>query len=350
MGIESISLIVAAFVSGSLGVAALMRNFRSRLCLAFALFAGTLFIHDALSVLESFDSVFTYPNLHTTTVLFLGPFTLLLLQEVFPKPTLKIYRGTWGYLALVVGVALVLLFEVFPKWETIIGLLSHVLFLIPATLWIIGLQSAERQSNLSREKVRLRFGIWGAVFTLAFFSTDALAFSGYPVPPLGTFARSLYLLFLFQTFIQRDLLTKQEVVARLALFGMVTVMFSIVYSLLVSWVGDRQDLFYFNTLIASFVIMVLYEPVRGITLRLTRRLLLRKNTMMEEELNRLSSDLLGMVEPLGLAKRITDSLQKCLGVESASLYLLDRDGLSYVRIGQEGEMLFLSFFIEYMII
>src|SRR5206468_3336837 len=106
-----------------------------------------------------------------------------------------------------------------------------------------------------------------------------------------------------------------------------------IYWLLVSWVGDKRDLFFFNTLIASFVIIVLFDPIRKVTSRFTRKLFLRRNAMLEDELNRLSIDLMGSVEPAELSRRIGATIQRSVGMEFSALYLLEKDGLSYVRVG-----------------
>ena len=159
-----------------------------------------------------------------------------------------------------------------------------------------------------------------------------LHFSGVQVPPLGTLARVLYLIFIFLTFIQKELVTAEEVVAKLALFGGIALMLSTIYSLLVSWVGDQPGLFFFNTVIASFVSIVLFDPMRKFTARFTRKLFLQRNAQLEDEMNLLSQELMGLVEPTDMSRRIGAALKRGIGVEAAALYLLERDGLSYVCV------------------
>ena len=197
---------------------------------------------------------------------------------------------------------------------------------------MILLWKAEHQTQLTRERLRLRYALWGGAITIVFFFTDFGQFLGLHIPPLGTLARVVFLLFMFQTFIQKELMTSEEVVAKIALFGGLALILSTIYAMLVSWVGDQPDLFFFNTLIASFVILVLFDPIRNLTLKLTRKLFLRRNAMLEDELNALSLELMGIVEPVELSRRISLSLRRCFGMGVSSLYLLERDGVSYVRV------------------
>jgi len=358
MGIETVSLIIAAFVNGSLGIAALMRNFRSRLCIWFAVLCGILFAHDTLGVLESFDAAgrFASPKLHSLTILLAGLAVLLFLREIVPGLQKNLQKFFWGYLA-VIGLS-VLLMSVgqYSKVSLVVSVFSHLIFLVPSIIWMVSLARAEKVASLTRERLRLRYAFLGSVVTLAFFLTDAIHFAGVSVPPLGTLARVFYLLFLFQIFIRKELIAAEEVVARIALFGGIAVILSTIYMLLVSWVGDRPDLFFFNTLIASFVIIVLFDPIRNLTATVTRKLFLTRNAILEQELNALSIDLMGIVEPVDLSKRISVFLRKCLGVESSALYLLDRDGLGYVRLDPPGKSPFVeelsasSSLVEYMVL
>jgi two-component system, NtrC family, sensor histidine kinase HydH len=337
MGIETVSLIIAAFVSGSLGIAALMRNFHSRLCIWFAAFCGTLFAHDAMTILESFDSVSQYgsPRLHILTTLVLGPVALFCLRELVPMYGRRLQKLIWIYLGGVAFCLVLMAIEKDSRVTSMLLTLSHIFFLFPTAVWMITLSKAERQTELTRERLRLRYALWFGAITIVFFLTDLLHVFGIHIPPLGTLARVVFLMFMFQTFIQKELMTSEEVVAKISLFGGLALILSTIYAMLVSWVGDQPDLFFFNTLIASFVILVLFDPIRNLTLKFTRKLFLRRNAMVEDELNALSVELMGIVEPAELSRRIALSLRRCLGMGSSSLYLLESDGLSYVRVSFE---------------
>ncbi len=226
------------------------------------------------------------------------------------------------------------------KWGNIQVALSHFSILIPAFFSVLIFSRAEKAKELTRERLRLRNAKWGALISIAFFLTDALRMSGViDVPPLGTLGRTLYLFFIFQTFIQRELLTVDEILTKMVQFSGVALMLSSIYLLLLSWVGDQKGLFFFNTFIASFVVIVLFDPIRTQATWLTRKILLKRNFLLESELTKLSNELLGVVDPLEISRRLAVTLKKTLGVKEANLYLLDRDQLSYVGFGSLTESL-----------
>jgi two-component system sensor histidine kinase HydH len=341
MGVETVSLIIAAFVSGSLGIASLMRNFRSRLCVAFALVSGVFFAHDALSVIESFDlgAGFLTPILHLVAVLLIAPASFVLLEQLTPKYRRVLRRLEYGYLPLLLGLTLLMSLDAYRRFTPWLLLLSHLTLIFPAAIWLTALARSRAKTTLARERYRLSYAYTGAIVVAALFVSDALHFSGLGVPPVGTLARILYLIFLFQVYIQKELMTSEEVVAKIALFGALAVILSTIYVMLVSWVGDRAGLFFFNTFIASFVILVLFDPIRTLTSRFTRRFFLRRNTMLEEEINSLSMELMGSVlEPAELSEQLRTALRRALDVERAALYVKDREGLCFVRADPEREL------------
>jgi signal transduction histidine kinase len=350
MGIQTVSFIVAAFVDLSLGVAALMRNFRSRLCVAFGFLFLILFVHDAVSVLEGFNNVSAYPAIITLSTLALGSGVIWLLGELLPAFQKRVFRFLWVYPPLLLGALYWMAARDFGKSSWIFVLGARLLTLLPAFLWLSALLRAHVQSKLTRERLRLKYAFLGGALVLCFYLFDVSSFAGFPLPEFGTLARTLYALFIFQTFIQKELVTAEEVVAKIALFSGIALIFAIFYSLLVSWVGDRPGLFFFNSLIASFGVIVLFDPVRNFTSRLTRKLFLEKNTALEDELGRLSSELVGIVEPLELHRRIDRALKASLGVSESRLFVAQADELSLTLVEGDLEIPMSSPLIEYMVL
>ncbi|MCX6102525.1 MAG: ATP-binding protein [Proteobacteria bacterium] len=335
MRIETVSHIIAAFVSGSLGVAALLRNFKSRLTLSFTVLMLALTIHDFIGILRGFSSYETWVGLSWQ-----GFFALLVGLPLlwFGKELLGQTENILGKCAsfYIPFLVLVLLFMSFPTYtqnQVSLNFASHTALLIPFIIFLLALDKASHEVSLPREKMRLHFAALGGVVALSVFVTDTLHYSGVEnMPPLGTLARILYSIFIFHTFIQKELMTSEEVFTKLTLFGGIALVLTLIYATLVSWVGDQSGLFYFNTFIASFVIMILFEPIKKLVTKSTRRLFLRRNLLLEEELNLFLEGLVGTFEPLELAIRIQGVLKKCLGIENCQLFLLEKDGLSYSRI------------------
>ena len=68
--------------------------------------------------------------------------------------------------------------------------------------------------------------------------------------------------FLSQTLQRHRLLDLHEFLGKIVVVTALGLVLVAIYGGLVSWVGDRPELFYFNTVVASFVILSLFEPMR----------------------------------------------------------------------------------------
>ncbi|MFM8270059.1 MAG: ATP-binding protein, partial [Pseudomonadota bacterium] len=249
-----------------------------------------------------------------------------------PHGSRLIEKTKWFYLLLLGSIGLVSFLPTYSRWAGFLIAVTETTYLIPAYLWTAILVKSENQEVLPREKLRFRYAAWGLVIVIALHLTDTLYFADLSnIVPLGTLARSVYLIFLFQLFIQRELLTAQELLSRVFLFGSISLVLSGIYWLLVSWVGSRPGLFLFNTVVASFAILVLFEPLKSAVSRLMNKLFLRRNVQLESELNILAEDLRGIADPRELSQKIALSLKKVLSIDRAVLFLLEKDGLSYVR-------------------
>lgn len=331
MGVETTSLTISAFVCGALSIAALLKNPRSSVCISFSALNFSLFLHDLFCVIERYQSVipFNSPELHGASILAAGPTSLWFLFSIMPRQ-----RKTWARLLWIyaLGLLLAFAFVLFPAemhsehWTVPF---SHGLALLHSIVWVICLSLAVR-TPITRQRLRYKYTLIGSLVTIAFFITDLTVLLGVNLPPLGTFARVIFMVFLFQIYVQREFITADEVAARIALFSGVAVVLAGIYSLLVTWIGSRPDLFFFGSLIASSVILILFDPIRKTTQRFTRRLFLRRNYWIEKELSRLPQDLLGTIgDPASIAEKVSSTLKRTLAVQTRGFFLLERDGFVY---------------------
>src|SRR5512139_307314 len=84
----------------------------------------------------------------------------------------------------------------------------------------------------------------------------------FPMEGLGSIALTIYMFFLSQTLQRHRLLDLHEFLGKIVVVTSLGLVLVVVYGGLVSWVGDRRELFYFNTVVASFVILSLFDPLR----------------------------------------------------------------------------------------
>ena len=75
-----------------------------------------------------------------------------------------------------------------------------------------------------------------------------------------------------------------------------------IYGGLVSWVGDRPGLFFFNTLVASFVILSLFEPIREKVEEWVVVTLFRERYELVRELEALRDRIANVIDPSRLAE------------------------------------------------
>ena len=149
----------------------------------------------------------------------------------------------------------------------------------------------------------------------------------------------LYLYFLSQTLFRYRLLDLNELVGKMAVLGTLVVLLWAVYGFLLYWVGGGQEgLFLLNALVASFVILILFEPVRSWLENGINRWLLRQRTELRGRLEaRAPRAARRRRRAATWSARIMTALEESRRVTDASVYLLDADGAGFDRAGFIGQ-------------
>lgn len=356
MRIDTISLVFSCFVSAFVGIAVLIRNFKNPVYQAFSLFCSVVLARDFLCLIKGFETSFFYQSRFFLIVsIFLGPVSLKFLRQLdSSSPLWRRSRLLWIYFGILSFLSALIFLPHYERGYGYLTALIEASYLIPAYLWTRTLALCSEKQEFPRDRIRYQYALWGLVFVVGLHLTDTLYFADLSqVVPLGTLARSFYLIFLFQLFIKKELLTTPEILSRASLFGVISLVLSLIYWLLVSWVGSRSGLFLFNTVIASFAILVLFEPLKAAVGLLMQKIFLKKNIQFEEELRVLADDLRGVADPRVLSERLATSFKNILGIERATLYLLERDGVSYLKADSKAsempqEISSASALVEYM--
>jgi len=98
----------------------------------------------------------------------------------------------------------------------------------------------------------------------------------------------------------------------------------------VSWVGSENLGFLFwNTVIASLVILVLFDPIKAFANRLTSKIFFKSVRTFDDMIKTLRSDITTISTAKELARTILFGLEKGLSISQAALYLIDRSGTKY---------------------
>jgi two-component system, NtrC family, sensor histidine kinase HydH len=183
------------------------------------------------------------------------------------------------------------------------------------------------------EKIRLLYLVVGGVVTVSAAILDLVPES----PSLGNILITIYLYFLSQTLVRYRLLDLNELLGRMVVLAAMVLIVTIIYSLLVQWV-DPNDLgrFFFNSLLASTAIIILYEPLRSRVDRLVNRWMFQEKFELFRRIENLRNDLMNVIDVRDLVPRVLAALEDSRRVTHAALYVVDPDGSGYELKGHFG--------------
>ncbi len=206
--------------------------------------------------------------------------------------------------------------------------------------WVIGSLAVSlsllfrrmRQSSSRVEQARLTYLLVGGAVALAASALDLLPRVGISFPALGPLLTTLFLFFLAQSLLVYRLLDLHELLGKTATLLVLAVILGAIYTGLVIWVGGNTGLFAFNTLVASFVIVNLHEPLRAKVEEWVIATLFRERFELLRTLASLKARLTSVIDPLELARTVLETFHESRRVTHASIYLLTdaRPGFSLV--------------------
>lgn len=188
---------------------------------------------------------------------------------------------------------------------------------------------AARRIDSAAERTRLRTLAWAGIVAVAFESVDLVAFAGVPLPAIGGLIVALYVYFLSQAILSSRLLDLHELLGKVLVFGSLALILAVVYGVLFLWVGDRRGFFLSNTLVASSLILILFEPVKTRLEETATRVFFREQLTFSRGLRRLVSRLMTTIELPRAFGAVLDEIYEAKRATHASVFLLDQRGLSF---------------------
>jgi two-component system sensor histidine kinase HydH len=219
-------------------------------------------------------------------------------------------------------------------------------FLVPFGVYVFGglyrcvydLYIQYRATTKRVERTRVGYLALGGFVATTLTLTDALPRLGVAWPAVGNVLGILYLYFLSQTLFRYRLIDLNELLGKMAVLGTLVVLLWAVYGFLLYWIGGGQKgLYLLNALVASFVILILFEPVRSWLENGINRWLLRQRTELRGRIDTVRRELPGVVDVPDMVQRMTTALEESRRVTDASVYLLDSDGAGFDRAGYIGQ-------------
>ena len=335
MSIQPVSALVAAIVSFAIGGSVLLREPRRRSHVLFATFTFNIAVYSLLSFFaKRFDApfiawaaLFVAVSLPATAQRF---FQAFLGDDAGPPP---LSRST------VVGAALfytVLIFSRFiePLHTTVwYGIAFTAYVFIGLYLSVFYLYRRYRETPSRIEKTRLLYLLIGGFATV----TSALLEAIPRGPSFGGVFVIIYLYFLSQNLIRYRLLDLNELLGRMVVLGTLVFILTLIYGVLVRWVGpDEQGLFFFNTLLASATIVILIEPLRTRVEGGISRWMFQEKFELSRRIEMLRAEMANVIDMRVLVPRVLGALEDSRRVTHASIYLADPDGSGFELAGHIG--------------
>ncbi|HUJ59176.1 MAG TPA: ATP-binding protein [Kofleriaceae bacterium] len=342
MDVQAVSALLAALLILAIGTSVLLRSRSDRMYTSFAWFTFTVSAWHLCSFIDAAThspvmrwlSLWAAATIPPTAIRF---FRIFLAQPSIGGPK----RGPRVTLAWTLLAYAALVFSVVGKPIT-----ENLYFLLPFGTYVFGgmyravwdLYKAYRATTKRVERTRVGYLALGGFVTTTLTLTDVLPRFGVPWPAVGNVLGILYLYFLSQTLFRNRLLDLNELVGKMAVLGTLVVLLSAVYGFLLYWIGSgQQGLYLLNALVAAFVILILFEPVRSWLENGINRWLLRQRTELRGRLDAVRRELPGVVDVPDMVQRIVTALEESRRVTDAAVYLLDADGAGFDRAGYLGK-------------
>jgi len=341
VNVLAISSLLASLVIVAIGASVLLRDRTRRTYTSFAAFA---FMVSAWH-LCNFISLATRQPLVEWLALWpaatIPPVALRFFREFLAEPSIGGVRRqprvslAWTILAYLALLVSALFGPVHDRLWFQVPFAAYVYGSLYRCVWELFLQYRHTAGRVAR--TRIRYLMLGGLVAITLSMTDSLPRLGVAWPTLGNVLTILYLYFLSQTLFRFRLLDVHELVGKMVVLGTLVVLLWATYGLLLAWVGGGQEgLFLLNALVASFVILILFEPVRSRLENTINKLLARQQSELRGRLEDVRRTLGASVDIGDMVRRIMAAVEESRRLTHACIYLLDADGAGHDLVGHHG--------------
>jgi two-component system, NtrC family, sensor histidine kinase HydH len=332
--------LLAAIVTFALAGAALLRDGRPRVFTLFAGFAANIGVYSFADFFHRWPGAEVRFDFWERLAVFMGallPATALAFFLEFLGVARRPARRARN--AMLAGSLSGLVVAVSPLVRISLAKLAVTVYVLGGLCLALTVLWRRMVSAPTRvERARLLYLFIGACVTVALSTLDVLPRFGVPYPfeGLGAIVLTIFMFFLSQTLLRHRLLDLHEFLGKIVVVSALGLVLVAIYGGLVSWVGNRPELFYFNTLVASFVILSLFEPLREKVEEWVVVTLFRERYELVRQLEALRDRMSTVIDPARLATVLLDGLAETRRVTHASLWLLAEDRPGYRLMDSRG--------------
>lgn len=196
-----------------------------------------------------------------------------------------------------------------------------------------------RQLNLATsdgEKQHWLFLLFGSLVAVALTTTEFFPNIDF-LAGLGHIVATFYVYFLYQSISARRLIDLLELSGKATLVAVLTCVLAIVYAVLGLWMQPNQKgVWIFNTLVASFVILIVYDQVRSWVENATAKLLFRERYELRQAVHRLVLTLRTTLSLEEMRDKVLETLHNTTRTTRVSIYLANESDLSFQLFGCRG--------------
>lgn len=334
MSVQALSFLLVAIISAALAVAILIRGLRYRLYVSFGVLSGVLFLYYLTAFLFGVTEDRLWYRLSVLSALAIPPTALRFFTIFLGQGGALGERGFRG--ALVLSLLLTPFTLSSLVLEPAFGAL--VLVFVFASLLLCMLMIIQRlRGTMSRvESARLQYLLYGGLVAVLLSLSHYLPVESGLLTALGNVTTIIYMYFLSQIIIQFRLLDLNELVGKMIVLATLVTLLATIYSLIGLFVSDIPGLIFFNTFIAGMVMMILFEPVRGLVENRVNRLLFRERYEFGRQLAMLRRELANVIDVERMCELVLTRLENSRRVTGASVYLLSEGAPSLRCLGYVG--------------
>ena len=336
------SALLVGLTSFALGFSVLARNVRNALYIAFAILCTLISFWGLAFGLERIFATGDFYKLHLFFNLWLAPASLGFIRVlVRVRDPFSRRLTTLGVLAAVaLSTCLALGLQANPWVLRAIHFLPALVLLQTFYLmWIDrrlrrGIKRIPKRPTVGFARRNLIY--LGGISVLCLSVMDHVPSLGATLPALGNLGLIAYLFFISRAITQQRLLNLAALVSRFIVLCAVAATLTGVFTILVAWIENSPSLFFLNSFIASFLILMLLDPLRALVAYSTERLLSKRHQGLQSLLREAQSRLSGITDPGSLFQSVMQMTEKTLEPEWAALFILRRDGTRFRRVRMSG--------------
>jgi len=346
MNIQSLSALLAAIVNFAIGSSVLLRDRRQPPYRRFAALSFTLSIWHLATFLKLtlsaewavFLTFYAAVAIPVVTARFFRSF--LAANEIEQQARMKVTPRSLAGIAIgwLIAITYTVVFRrlgIQSTWWFKVPLVAFVLIGLYTSM--VSVYRKYRATLQPGEKTSLAYLCMGGVAAITFVASDPIPVAGPALAAVGNIITIIYMYFISQTLFRYRLLDVNEVLGRMIVLGALILILAAIYGLLVAWVPPAYPgVSFFNTIVASFVIIILLEPLRNGIEGPIQKWMFRERYELKYRLDELRMLLANTIDLREGVRLTLSTVEEARRATHAAIYLVDADGAGYDLVAHVG--------------